>query len=67
MRVTRPIEERPGKPDTAQDVSRRIEELIETEREQQKQALAEAAAKYEVTAERVIGELAKIGFANTYV
>ena len=26
--------------------------------------MAKAAAKYEVTAERVIGELAKIGFAN---
>ena len=46
------------------DVVRRIEELIQTEREQQRQAVAKAAAKYEVTAERVIGELAKIGFAN---
>jgi phage terminase small subunit len=48
------------------DISRRVEELIETEREQQKQALAKAAAKYEVTAERVIGELAKVGFANIF-
>jgi phage terminase small subunit len=46
------------------DVVRRIEELIQTEREQQKQALAKAAAKYEVNAERVIGELAKIAFGN---
>jgi phage terminase small subunit len=46
------------------DVVRRVEELIQTEREQQKQAMAKAAAKYEVTAERVIGELARIGFAN---
>jgi phage terminase small subunit len=46
------------------DISRRIEELIQTDREQQKQAMAKAAAKYEVTAERVIGELARIGFAN---
>jgi phage terminase small subunit len=46
------------------DVVRRIEELIQTEREQQKQAMAKAAAKYEVTAERVIGELARIAFAN---
>jgi hypothetical protein len=48
------------------DVVRRIEELIRIEREQQKQAMAKAAAKYEVTAERVIGELAKIAFANIY-
>jgi phage terminase small subunit len=45
------------------DVSRRIEELIQTEREQQKQAVAKAAAKYKVSAERVIG---KIAFANVY-
>jgi phage terminase small subunit len=46
------------------DVVRRIEELIETEREQEKQAVAKATARYEVTADRVIGELAKIAFAN---
>jgi phage terminase small subunit len=46
------------------DVSRRIEELVATEREHQKQALAEAMGRYQVTAERVIGELARIGFAN---
>jgi phage terminase small subunit len=48
------------------DVSRRIEELIQTEREQQKQAIAKAAKRYEVTTERIIGELARIGFANIY-
>jgi phage terminase small subunit len=46
------------------DIVRRIEELIETEREQEKQAVAKAAVRFEVTADRVIGELAKIAFAN---
>ena len=46
------------------DVVRRIEELMATDREHQKLALAKAAARYEVTAERVIGELARIAFAN---
>jgi phage terminase small subunit len=46
------------------DVSRRIEELIQTERRLERQATERAAAKYEVTAERVIGELAKIAFGN---
>jgi phage terminase small subunit len=45
------------------DVVRRIDELIQTEREQQKQALAKAARRYEVTADRVV-ELAKIAFGN---
>jgi phage terminase small subunit len=46
------------------DVSRRIEELIQTERRLERQATERAAAKYDVTAERVIRELASIGFAN---
>jgi phage terminase small subunit len=48
------------------DVSRRIDELISTERKLERQATERAAAKYDVTAERVIGELARIGFANIY-
>jgi phage terminase small subunit len=46
------------------DISRRIEELRATERKLERQATERAAAKYDVTAERVIGELARIGFAN---
>jgi phage terminase small subunit len=46
------------------DVSRRIEELIQTERKLERQAIAKAAQRYEVTAERVVGEIAKIAFAN---
>jgi phage terminase small subunit len=48
------------------DISRRIEELRVTERKLERQATERAAAKYDVTAERVIGELARIGFANIY-
>jgi phage terminase small subunit len=46
------------------DISRRVDELIQTEHKLERQATERAAAKYDVTAERVIGELARIGFAN---
>jgi phage terminase small subunit len=48
------------------DVVRRVDELIQTERKLERQAMAKAAQRYEVTAERVIGELARIGFANIH-
>jgi phage terminase small subunit len=46
------------------DVSRRIEELIQTERRLERQAMAEALDRYRVTSERVVGELARIAFGN---
>jgi hypothetical protein len=48
------------------DVVRRIEELVATEREQERQAMAAAMDRYQVTSDRVISELAKVGFANIY-
>jgi phage terminase small subunit len=46
------------------DVAARIAELRAEQEAMRRKAIAEAAARFEVTAERVIGELAKIAFAN---
>jgi phage terminase small subunit len=46
------------------EVAARIAELEAGHQAMQQEAFAQAAARYEVTAERVIGELARIAFAN---
>jgi phage terminase small subunit len=47
------------------DVSRRIDELDAQRASREARALERAAARYQVTTDRVIGELARIAFANS--
>jgi len=47
------------------DVSRRVDELNAQRASREAVALARAAERYQVTTDRVIGELARIAFANS--
>jgi phage terminase small subunit len=46
------------------EVAERVRELLAARHAAERRAVDKAAAKFEVTAERVIGELAKLAFAN---